>query len=112
MASIVSFNGKNISDKKYEHALLNKFEMKTMKGYHDMYLKYDVLFLADVFEKFRNNSLKDYGSYLTHYLSTPGVSWDAVLKMTKVELEIITDPDIIILFGKVAKGRISYNSYI
>ena len=46
----------------YEHVLKvwNKFEMKTMKDYHELCLKYDVLLLADVFEKFRNNSLKNY----------------------------------------------------
>ena len=54
--------GKNVSDKEYGHVLniWNKFEMKTIKDYHDLYLKCDVLLLADVFEKFRNNSLKNY----------------------------------------------------
>ena len=53
---------RKISDKEYEHVLniWNKFEMKTMKDYHELYLKC-VLLLADVFEKFRNNSLKNYG---------------------------------------------------
>ena len=59
--------------------------MKTMKDYHDLYLKCEVLSLADVFEKFRNNSLKNYRLYPSHYLSAPGLSWDAMLKMTKVE---------------------------
>ena len=59
--------------------------MKTMKDYHDLYLKCEVLSLADVFEKFRNNSLKNYGLYPSHYLRAPGLSWDAMLKMTKVE---------------------------
>ena len=55
--------GKKISDKEYERVLkvLNKFEMKTIKNYHNLYLKCDVLLLADVFEHFRKNSLKDYG---------------------------------------------------
>ena len=55
-----SLTNKKINDKEYEHVLnvWNKFEMKTMKDYHDLYLKYDVLFLADVFEKFGNNCLK------------------------------------------------------
>ena len=50
-----------------------------MKGYHDLYLRRDVLLLADVFEKFRDNSLKNYGLCPSHYLSAPGLSWDAVL---------------------------------
>ena len=55
--------GKKISEEEYERVLnvWNKSEMKTMKDYHDLYLKWDVLLLADVFEKFRNNSLKNYG---------------------------------------------------
>ena len=63
--------GKKISDEEYEYVLKvwNKFEMKTMKDYHDLYLKCDVLLLADVFEKFRNNSLKNYGLCPSHYLS-------------------------------------------
>ena len=52
-----------------------------MKDYHDFYLKYDVLLLADVFEKFRNNNLKNYGLYSNHYLNAPTLSWDAKLKM-------------------------------
>ena len=71
-----SLTGKKVSDKGYEHLLKvwNKFEMKTMKDYHDLYLKRDVLLLADVFEKFRNNSLKNYGLCLSHYLSVPALS--------------------------------------
>ena len=55
-----SLAGKKISNREYDHVLRvwNKFEMKTMKDYHDLYLKCDVLLLADVFEKFRNNSIK------------------------------------------------------
>ena len=55
-----SLTGKKISDKEYDQVfnVWNKFEMKTMKDYHDLYLKCDVLLLADVFEKFTNNGLK------------------------------------------------------
>ena len=84
--------------------------MKTMKDYHDLYLKCDVLLLADVFEKFRNNSLKNYGLCPSHYLSTTGLSWDAMLKMTKIELEFISDPDMHIFFEKGTRGGISYIS--
>ena len=54
-----------------------------MEDYHNFYLKCDILLLADVFEKFRNKSLKSYGLCPSHYFSTPGLSWDAMLKMTK-----------------------------
>ena len=58
--------------------------MKTMKDYHDLYLKCDGLLLADIFEVFRNNSLKNYGFCPSHYLSAPALSWGAMLNMTKV----------------------------
>ena len=63
-----------ISDKEYDHFLnvWDKFEMRTTKDYQDCYSKYDVLLLSDVFEKFRFNSLKNYGLCPSHYLSAPG----------------------------------------
>ena len=85
--------------------------MKTMKDYHDLYLKCDVLLLGDVFEKFRNNSFKNYGLWPSHYLSAPGLSWDAMLKMTKIKLELIPDPDMCIFFEKGTIGGISYICY-
>ena len=65
--------------------------MKTMKDYYDLYSKCDVLLLADVSEKFRNNSFKNYGFFPTHYSSAPALSWNAMVSMTKVELELISD---------------------
>ena len=58
-----SLTGKKIRDKEYEHVLkvCNKLEMKTMKDYHDLYLKCDIFLLADIYEKFTNNSFKNYG---------------------------------------------------
>ena len=62
--------------------------------------------LADVFENFRNNSLKNCGLCPSHYLSAPGSSWDAILKMTKIKLELMADPDMYILFEKGARGGV------
>ena len=84
--------------------------MKTMKDYHDLYLKCDVLLLADVFEKFRNNSLKNYGLCPSHYLSSLALGWDAMLNTKKVELELIPDPDKYIFFEKGARGGVLYSS--
>ena len=80
--------------------------MKTIKDYHDLYLKFDVL----LFQKFRSNSFKNYQLYSSHYLSAPGLNWDAILKMTKVKLELIIDLDIYIFFEKGKTGGISYIS--
>ena len=66
---------------------LDKFNMKNMCDYHDHYLKKDVLLSADVFEKFIATCLKFYGIDPCHYFSSPGLSWDAMLKITGVILE-------------------------
>ena len=94
-----SVNDRKISDKENKHVLnvWKKFETKTMKDYHNLYLKCDVLLLPDMFEKIINNSLKDY-------------NWDAILKMTKIELELIADPDLYIFFGKATRSGFSYIS--
>ena len=84
--------------------------MKPMKDYHDWYLNYDVLLLADVFEKLKNNSLKNYGLCPSHYLSAPALSWDVTLNMTKLESELIPDPDMYIFFEKGMRGGVSYFS--
>ena len=61
------------------------FRMSAMGDYHDLYLKTDVLLLADVFEKFISTCLEYYKLDPCHYFSGPGLSWDAILKMTKIE---------------------------
>ena len=65
----------------------DKFEMKNMGDYHDHYLQKDVLLLVDAFEKFIDMCLKYYGLDPYHYFSSPGLSWDTMLKMTDTELE-------------------------
>ena len=71
----------------------DKFEMKKMGDYHNHYLKKDVLLSVDVFEKFIATCLKFYGLDPCHYFSSPGLSWDAMLKMTGIKLEKISDTD-------------------
>ena len=78
--------------------------MKNMGDYHDHYLQKDVLLLVDVFEKFTDMCLKDYD----HYFSSPGLSWDAMLKMTDIKLEKISDIDKYLFIGKGLRGGISY----
>ena len=82
--------------------------MKNMGDYHDHYLKKDVLLLADVFEKFIDTCLKYYGLDPCHYFSSPGLSWNAMLKMTGVKLEKTSDIDKYLFIGKGLRGAISY----
>ena len=86
----------------------NKFDLKGMGDYHDHYLKKYVLLLADVFEKFVDTCLKFSGLDPCHYFSSPGLSLDAMLKMTGVKLEKILDIDICLFIEKVLRGGISY----
>ena len=71
----------------------DKFEMKNMGDYDDHYLKKDVLLLADVFEQFIDMCMKIYRLDPCHYFSTPGLSWDTMLKMTSLKLKKISDID-------------------
>ena len=68
------------------------------------------MLLADAFEKSTNNSLKNYRLCTSLYLSAPGLSWDAMLKMKKIKLKDITDPNMYIFFEKGTGGGISYFS--
>ena len=86
----------------------DKLEMKNMGGYHDHYLKKDVSLLADVFEKFIDIGLKYYGLDLCPYFSSPGLSSDAMLKLTDIELEKISDIHKHLFIEKGLRGGISY----
>jgi len=85
-------SGEGISDGDYQHAttVWNTFGCQNFGDYHDLYLKTDVLLLADVFENFRKTCLGQYGLDPAHYYTSPGLSWDALLKKTDVELELMT----------------------
>ena len=79
-----------------------------MGDYHDHYLKKDVLLLADVFEKFIDTCLKYYKLDHCHYFSAPGLSWDAMLKMTGVKIKKISDIDEYLFIEKGSRGGVSY----
>src|SRR5271165_1699195 len=87
--------GDKIKDKDFEfyNKVCEKFYITNLGEYHDLYLKSDVLLLADVFENFRKMCLKYYRLDPAHYISAPGLARDACLKMTKIELELISDID-------------------
>ena len=78
-----------------------------MRDYHDHYLISDILLLADVFENFRKKSYSTYGLDPVHYYSLPGYSWDAMLKYTAVQLELIDDIDMYQMVEKGMRGGVS-----
>ena len=94
-------------DYKHAHAVWDEFGMKTFKDYHDLYNKSDVLLLADVFENFRDVCMKNYQLDPAWYYTAPGLAWDSCLKKTGVELELLSDPDMLLMFEKGIRGGIS-----
>ena len=102
-------SGIGITKKDYKHVLnvWNSFNMETMKDYHKLYNDSDVLLLADVFENFRDICLKIYGLDPVHYYTAPGLAWDACLKMTGINLELLSDPDMLLMVEKGIRGGIS-----
>ena len=105
--SLLSNEGILESDYQQAHKVWKLFNMKNMGDYHDLYLKTDVLLLADVFESFRDTSLENYKLDPCHYYTAPGMAWDAALRLTKVELDLITDQDMYLMFEKGIRGGIS-----
>ena len=81
-----------------------------MKDFYNLYLKCDVLLLADIFENFRNNRLKNYGLCLSHFLSATALIWDGILNILKVELGFIPDPNMYLFFEEGMRSRVSYIS--
>ncbi len=102
-------NDEHISDEKYQHAqtIWREFEISNLGQYSDLYLKTDVLLLADVFENFRKSSHSTYGLDPAWYYTLPGYTWDCMLKYTKCELELLKDVDQILFVESGLRGGIS-----
>ena len=92
-------NDEDISDENYAHAqkVWDTFELKNLEDYHDIYNQVDVLLLADDFENFREICIKNYKLDPAHYYTAPGLAWDAALKVTEVELELLSDIDVLLM---------------
>ncbi len=102
-------NKTGISDEDYAHAkrVWYAFNCKTMRDYHDLYLKTDVLLLTDIMTEFRRVCKRVYGLDALHYYTAPGLAWDAMLKLTKVKLDLISDPDMYLMVERGIRGGIS-----
>ncbi|XP_035208985.1 uncharacterized protein LOC118183516 [Stegodyphus dumicola] len=104
-----SLTDEEISASDYEHAqaVWNSFNIRTMGEYHDLYVKSDVLQLADVFENFRKLCLQFYEIDCAHVMTSPGLSWQACLKMIEQPLELLTDVDMHLFIEQGIRGGIS-----
>ena len=77
-----------------------------MGEYHDLYLRTDVILLANVFESFRRVCLETYGLDSSHFYTVPGLAWKACLKKTGIRLELLLDPDMLLMFERGIRGGI------
>ena len=102
-------NFKNIIKDEFKHAqkVWSSFNIKNLGGYHDLYVQSDTTQLADVFEKFRSLCLKQYELDPVYFCMTPGLAMEACLKMTNVKLELLTDIDMVLMFEKEQRERVS-----
>ena len=109
-------NLENIADKDYEHdkKVWEAFKIKNLGEYHDLYVQCDTFLLSDVFENFRNKCIEIYKLNPAHLLSAPGLARKACLKKTKVELELLTDIDMLLMVEKGTRGGIcqAINRYL
>ena len=106
-------NLEGISDADYEHVkkVWEAFEIKNLGEYHDLYVQCDTFLLADVFENFRNKCIEIYELDPAHFLSAPGLAWQACLKKAKVKLELLTDIDMLLMVEKGIRGGICQTTH-
>ena len=100
----------DITNVDYKHAkiVFKNLINKNLGDYHDLYVQSDTLFLTDVFEHFRNMYIKVYELDPAHFLSAPGLAWQACLKKTEVKLELLTDVYMLLMIEKGIKGGICH----
>ena len=104
-------NIENIDDIDYRHDknVFKRFKLKNLGEYHDSYVQSDTLLLADVFENFRNTCLEVYKLDPAHFLSLPGLAWQACLKKTSIKLELLTDYDMLLMVEVGIRGGICHS---
>ena len=105
-----NLNMENIDHIDYRHGnnVFKRFKLKNLGEYHDLYLQSDTLLLADVFENFRNTCLEVCELDPAHFLSLPGLAWQACLKKTSINLELLTDYDMLLMVEEGIRGEICH----
>ena len=100
----------NISEIDYAHAnnIFKKFNINNLGEYHDLSVSSDTLLLADIFENFRQSCLENYELDPAHFVSLPGLAWQACLKKTNVELELLTEYDMLLMVEEGIRGGICH----
>ena len=109
--SYSNLNMENIDDIDYRHGnnVFKTFKLDNVGDYHDLYVQSDTLLLADVFENFRDMCIKAYELDPAHFVSLPGLAWQACLKKTNIELELLTDYDMLLMVEEGIRGGICHS---
>ena len=99
-------NKEGITDEDYVHAqkVWEVFKIKNLGEYHHLYVQSDTSLLADVFDNFRDRCINIYKLDPAHFLTAPGLAWQACLKKTKLKLELLTDNDMLMMVEKGIRG--------
>ena len=105
--SKLNMAGVREEDYEHTHRVWKEFGLKDLGEYHDLYLKTDVILLANIFEEFRKVCLKNYGLDPAHFYTAPGLAWKACLKKTRIRLELLLDPNMILMFERGIRGGIT-----
>ena len=100
-----------INDIDYRHAnnVFKRFKLENLGDCHNLYVQSDTLLLADVFNNFRDMCIKEYELEPAHFLSLPGLAWQACLKKTNIELELLTDYALLLMVEEGIKGGICHS---
>ena len=106
-----NLNMEDIDEIDYRHGnnVLKSFKLENLGNYHDLYVKSDTLLSADVFEDFRDMCIKEYELDPAHFVSLPGLAWQVCLKKTNIELELLTDYDMLLIVEKGIRGGICHS---
>ena len=100
----------DISETDYAHAnnVFKKFNINNLGEYHDLYVRSDTLLVADIFENFGQSCLENYELDPAHFVSLPSLAWQTCLKKTNVELELLTDYDMLLMIEEGIRGGICH----
>ena len=103
-------NMEDISDIDYRHAnnMFKRFKLENLGDYHDLYVQSDTLLLADVINNFRDICIKEYELDPANFLSLPGLAWQACLMKTNIELELLTNYDMLLMVEEGIRGGICH----
>ena len=96
-------------DNRHDNNVFKGFKLENLEDYHDLYVQSDTLLLADVFENFRDMCIKVYELDPAHFVSLPRLAWQACLKKTNIELELLTDYDMLLMVEEGIRGGICHS---